>query len=254
MASSFTPTKTVYFFGTCLIDTFFPQAGLAAIRLLKNFGVTVIFPPAQSCCGQPAYNSGFPDEARAVAKKQIRIFPKLLPIVVPSGSCAAMMKYHYPKLFADSPQALAVKSFSDRIVELGQFLHRVLNVQLIDKGPPTTITWHSSCHALREMAVIGDAKALLEQLENVDMVGLERENECCGFGGTFAVKQPAISAAMVTDKIDDIVKTGAEYVISGDSGCLLNIAGAMEKQQIKVKATHLAQFLWERINGSPGPT
>ena len=254
MTSSFFPAKTVYFFGTCLIDAFYPQAGLAAIRLLKRFGVKVIFPPAQSCCGQPAYNSGFPDEALAVAKKQIRIFSKPLPIVVPSGSCAGMMKYHYPKLFDPSPEASAISSFSDRIIELGQFLHRELKVQLIDKGPPTTITWHSSCHALREMDAIGDAKALLGQLENVDMVPLERETECCGFGGTFAVKQTAISAAMVTDKVDDIINTGAKYVISGDSGCLMNIAGAMDKRRVPVKTLHLAQFIWERINGSSKPS
>lgn len=242
--------QTVYFFGTCLVDTLFPQAGIAAIRLLQKFGVRVIFPPAQACCGQPAYNSGFPDEARAVAKKQVRLFPKPLPIIVPSGSCAGMMKRHYPDLFAGRPEAAAVRSFSDRIFELGQFLHRELDVQLVDKGPPTTVTWHTSCHALREMDVIKDAKALLGQLEKVTMVPIERETECCGFGGTFAVKQPEISAAMVTDKVDDILQTGASRVISGDCGCLMNITGAMEKRRLAVTGIHLAQFLWERIDGS----
>ena len=245
-----TPQPTaVYFFGTCLVDTFYPKAGLAAIRLLEKFGMTVIYPPAQSCCGQPAYNSGFPDEARAVAKKQIGLFPKPIPIIVPSGSCAGMMKYHYPELFADGSDAAAAQSFADRIYELGQFLHRQLNVQLIDTGPPTTVTWHSSCHALREMDVVGDAKTLLGQLDNVTLVPLERETECCGFGGTFAIKQPEISGAMVTDKVDDIVQTGASRVISGDGGCLMNISGAMEKRGLAVTGTHLAQFLWERTHG-----
>jgi len=241
--------QTVYFFGTCLVDNMFPQTGIAAIRLLQKFGVRVIYPPAQTCCGQPAYNSGFPEEARAVANKQVQLFPKPLPIIVPSGSCAGMMKYHYPALFDGRPEKATVQLFSDRIFELGQFLHRELDVQLIDTGPPTTVTWHSSCHALREMEVIKDAKALLAQLGNVTLVPLERETECCGFGGTFAVKQPEISGAMVTDKVDDILQTGANRVISGDCGCLMNITGAMEKRGLAVSGIHLAQFLWERIDG-----
>lgn len=249
MRSHSLKSQTVYFFGTCLIDTIFPQAGIAAIRLLQKFGVRVIFPQDQTCCGQPAYNSGFPDEARAVARKQIRLFPKSLPIIVPSGSCAGMMKCHYPELFDGRPEATAVQSFSGRILELGQFLNRELNVELVDKGPPVTVTWHSSCHALREMGVIEDAKALLAQLENVTVIPLERETECCGFGGTFAVKQSEISGAMVTDKVDDILQTDAGHVISGDCGCLMNISGAMEKRRLDLTGLHLAQFLWERING-----
>ena len=254
MSISFSKPETVYFFGTCLIDMVYPDAGMAAIKLIQREGLRVLFPQGQTCCGQPAYNAGFLDEARAVAQKQIRLFPEPFPIVVPSGSCAGMMKYHYPELFADRKEASIVRSFSDRIVELGQFLHRELDVQMIDQGPPIRITWHSSCHALREMGVIGDAKALLDQLENVTVIPLERENECCGFGGTFAVKQPAISAAMVTDKVDDILQTGVECVISGDCGCLMNITGAMKKRKLAVKAFHLAQFLWERINGPASVT
>ncbi len=250
MPAKLSTPQTAYFFGTCLIDTIFPQAGIAAIRLLRKYGVEVIFPPAQSCCGQPAYNAGFPDESRAVARKQIRLFPKPLPIIVPSGSCAGMMKYHYPALFAGRAEAPAIAAFSDRIVEMGEFLHRELDIQLNDTGPPMTVTWHSSCHALREMDVVEDAKALLAQLENVTIVSLNRENECCGFGGTFSVKQPEISAAMVTDKVDDILQTGAEAVISGDCGCLMNINGAMDKRGLNLPGIHLAQFLWERINGT----
>ena len=241
--------EPVYFFGTCLMDAVYPDAGMAAIRLLESLGVTVVFPPDQSCCGQPAYNSGFAREARAVARKQIQVFSKPYPIIVPSGSCAGMMKHHYPKLFAGRPEEDDARRFSDRVYEWSEYLATVLAVELEDKGAPVTITWHSSCHALREMDVIRHSKALLRQLKNVTLVELQREMECCGFGGTFAVKQPAISAAMVRDKVDDIVGTGASTVVAGDCGCLMNITGAMDHAGVAVAGKHLAEFLWERING-----
>jgi L-lactate dehydrogenase complex protein LldE len=241
--------ESVYFFGTCLIDTVYPQAGMAAIRLIQSRGVRVIFPSEQSCCGQPAYNSGFPDAARAVARKQIAVFNRDIPIVVPSGSCAGMMKLHYPKLFAHDPDLPQIRRFSERIVELGSFLNRVLGIRLEDRGRPITVTWHSSCHAAREMGVIADSKSLIAQLKNVRLKELENEDQCCGFGGTFSVKQPEISAAMVADKIEDIQKTGAERVLSGDCGCLMNISGAMQHAGMPIKSQHLAEFIWERIHG-----
>jgi L-lactate dehydrogenase complex protein LldE len=241
-------SDTVYFFGTCLVDAMYPEAGLAAIRLLRREGLSVIFPQEQSCCGQPAFNSGFTEEARAVARKQIRVFSEPYPIVVPSGSCAGMMKHHYPKLFSGQADEAAAREFSGRVYELFEFLVRVLHIKLEDRGEPVTVTWHSSCHALREMDVIRDSKALIRQLKNVSLVELERETECCGFGGTFAVKQPAISAAMVKDKVDDIRRTGASTVLTGDCGCLMNITGAMSHSGVAVTGKHLAEFLWERTD------
>ncbi len=238
-----------YFFGTCVIDSIFPQAGLAAIRLLEREGIRVVFPQKQSCCGQPAFNSGFPDEAREVARRQLHTFCRDYPIVVPSGSCAGMMKHHYPELFAGDRDEQRAMGFSSRVFELGQFLADIARIQLIDQGNPLKVTWHSSCHAMREMGVIKDAKALVAQLANVELVELEREHECCGFGGTFAVKHHLISAAMVRDKIDDIVRTGAQRVISGDCGCLLHISGALDKCGLDVETQHLAEFLWERTHG-----
>jgi L-lactate dehydrogenase complex protein LldE len=243
------PPEAVYFFGTCLIDVFYPQAGLAGIKLIQREGVRVIFPQDQSCCGQPAYNSGFFDEARAVARKQLDAFPEDYPIVVPSGSCAGMLKHHYPLLFAEDPELERVRRFSGRIFELFEFLRNVLKIELRDRGRPITVTWHSSCHAMREMGVTEDAKALIRQLEHVQLVELQNEHECCGFGGTFSVKHPAISAAMVADKIDDIQQTGAERLITGDCGCLMNIAGAMEYRRVVIQPQHLAEFVWERIHG-----
>jgi L-lactate dehydrogenase complex protein LldE len=241
--------ETVYFFGTCLVDMVYPDAGMAAIRLLQREGLHVVYPQAQSCCGQPAYNSGFPDEARAVARKQLRLFPKDYPIVVPSGSCAGMMHRHYPALFAeDSDRALA-EELAGRVFELTEFLVHVLDIRLEDRGAPVTVTWHSSCHALREMGVIQDSKSLIRQLKNVTLLELENEHECCGFGGTFAVKQPEISAAMVADKAADIRQTGAATVLGGDCGCLMNITGALQHQRVPVTGQHIAQFIWERIHG-----
>ncbi len=240
---------TVYFFGTCLVDAVYPEAGMAAIRLLQREGVRVVFPQNQSCCGQPAYNSGFPDEARAVARQQLDTFTRDYPIVVPSGSCAGMMKRHYPMLFARDRDLSRIRAFSNRIFELTEFLVHVLKVKLEDRGDPIQVTWHSSCHAAREMGVTEDSKNLVRQLKNVTLTELEKERECCGFGGTFAVKQPAISAAMVTDKIADIRGTGAGRVLSGDCGCLMNITGAMERGKVGIQGQHIAQFLWERTNG-----
>lgn len=241
--------ETVYFFGTCLVDMVYPDAGMAAIRLLQREGLRVVYPRAQSCCGQPAYNSGFPDEARAVARKQLHLFPKDHPIVVPSGSCAGMMHRHYPALFAEDPDRRLAEEFAGRVFELTEFLVHVLDIRLEDRGAPVTVTWHSSCHALREMGVIQDSKSLIRQLRNVTLLELENEHECCGFGGTFAVKQPEISAAMVADKAADIRQTGAAVVIGGDCGCLMNITGALQHRRVPVTGQHIAQFIWERIHG-----
>ncbi|HSO18978.1 MAG TPA: (Fe-S)-binding protein [Desulfosarcina sp.] len=241
--------NTVYFFGTCLMDAVYPHAGMAAIRMLESQGLRVVFPQDQSCCGQPAYNSGFMSEARAVARRQIRVFSKPYPIVVPSGSCAGMMKHHYPALFAGAADEAEARRFAGRVFEFSEYLDRILAVRLEDRGDPITVTWHSSCHALREMDVIHHSKALLRQLKHVTLVELARETECCGFGGTFAVKQPEIAAAMVRDKVDDIARTGAAAVVSGDCGCLMNISGAMQHAGVAVAGRHLAEFLWERTNG-----
>ncbi len=241
--------EKAYFFGTCLVDMAYPKAGMAAIRLMQREGVRVIFPPEQSCCGQPAYNSGFPAEARQVAEKQMEIFDKPYPIVVPSGSCAGMMRHHYPKIFGNSPLRARAEAFSERVFEWSEFLVHVLDIQLEDRGAPMTVTWHSSCHAAREMGVIGDSKALIRKLKNVTLVELENEHQCCGFGGTFSVKQPEISEAMVEDKIEDIQQTGAAALLGGDCGCLMNITGAMAHRRIPITGHHLAEFIWERIHG-----
>ena len=242
---------TVYFFGTCLIDLFYPQAGLAGMELLRRAGLRVVFPPAQTCCGQPARNNGYMDEARAIALRQMEAFPQDWPIVVPSGSCAGMMRVHYPQLFAGRPEAPQVGAFAARVYELTWFLVHVLDLNLEDKGEPVTVTWHGSCSAQREMGVVDEPKRLLRSLTNVTLVENPRETECCGFGGTFSVKQPEVSAAMVSDKVAALESTGARHVVSGDCGCLMNITGAAAKARRDLTGSHIAEFLWERSHGRP---
>ena len=244
-----TRPQKVYYFGTCLIDLCFPQAGMAGIELIQCEGIEVIFPQQQSCCGQPAYNAGFPEETKKVARQQLKAFPLDYPIVVPSGSCGGMLKHHYPKLFANEPEAAEAQRFSSRVIELTEFLVTVLDIKLEDRGEPIKVTWHSSCSALREMGVIEYSKSLLRQLQNVELIELQRERECCGFGGTFSVKQPDISTAMVSDKVADIAQTGAARVLSGDCGCLMNIGGALEYRNLAIPAQHIAEFIRERTHG-----
>ncbi|WP_221931012.1 (Fe-S)-binding protein [Telmatospirillum sp. J64-1] len=249
-----TKPSTVYFFGTCIIDLVYPQAGLSAVNLLEREGIRVVFPQGQSCCGQPAYNCGYPDEARAVARHQVELFHQPWPVVVPSGSCAGMMAKHYPSLFKGDPFLPRVENFSSRVIELTQFLVNVLDLKLEDKGEPVKVTWHSSCHSMREMGVGDEPKELLRRLSNVELQELKRERECCGFGGTFSVRHPEISAAMAEDKVADIRATGAKTVLSGDCGCLMNIgtrmeADAKEARGEVIDGKHIAEFLWERTNG-----
>jgi len=241
--------NSVYFFGTCLIDLFYPQAGLAGMALLRREGVRVIYPPDQSCCGQPAYNSGYRDEARAVAARQIACLSRDLPVVVPSGSCAGMLRQHYPSLFAGHALEREAQALAARTYELTEFLVDVLRIRLADLGPPVTVAVHSSCSARRELGVADRIERLVDDLAQVTRVEQAHAAECCGFGGTFAVKQPEISAAMVADKCDALRDAAAETVVSQDCGCLMNIGGAFGKRGESVRTRHIAEFLWERTRG-----
>ena len=244
----------VYFFATCVVDQFFPGAGLDAITLLEREGIRVHFPEQQTCCGQPAYTSGFPEEARKVAALQLTLFPNDWPVVVPSGSCAGMMKHHYPTLFAnDAARKAVAEKLSNRIYEFTQFLVEVLNFRPEDCGGDSTVVLHTSCSARREMGVHVTGRKLLGALAHVTVAQQDHESERCGFGGTFSVKQPEISAAMVEDKVKSLKATGAERVVSADCGCLMNILGhAAWKDQQEGRTTpslpgeHIATFLLRR--------
>ena len=239
----------VYFFGTCLVDVFYPGAGLAGIRLLEREGIEVIFPQGQTCCGQPAYTSGYHDEARAVAAAQLDLFPGDWPIVVPSGSCGGMMRRHYPDLFRGTPQSDRAQNVAGRTWELTDFLLNVCHIHLRDLGEPTTVALHTSCSARREMGIAEVGPRLLAQLLNVTLAEQARPEECCGFGGTFAVRHPEISAAMVSDKVQTLVDAGAPEFVTTDCGCLMNMAGHAEKAGQPVSGQHIVSFLWQRTSG-----
>ncbi len=243
-----TQPDEIYYFGTCLIDLMFPQAGLSGMKLIRSAGVRVIYPDNQTCCGQPAFNSGYRREARAVARQLMRCFPREIPIVVPSGSCAGMIKHHWPELFAGEPDETQALAVAGRIYELTEFLVDVLALQLDDLGAPIKVAIHSSCSARREMGVADRIESLVAQLDQVEVLEQERKSECCGFGGTFAVKQVDISGAMVSDKTDALRATGAELILSQDCGCLMNIGGALEKQGKGPPTQHISEFLWERCH------
>ena len=244
----------IYFFATCVIDQFFPGAGMDAITLLEREGIRVHFPKEQTCCGQPAHTSGFPDESRKVAAHTLTLFPKDWPVVVPSGSCAGMIKHHYPTLFAADPARKAqAEALAARIYEFTEFLVKVLDWQPEDKGGECTVVLHTACSARREMGVHLTGRKLLDGLGKVRVALQDHESECCGFGGTFSIKQPEISGAMVEDKVKSLKATGAERVVSADCGCLMNILGHAawkDRQEGRAAPTlpgeHIASFLLRR--------
>ena len=244
----------VYLFATCLIDQFTPQAGLDTVQLLEREGIRVHYLEQQTCCGQPAHSSGYPDEARAVAAQQLGLFTESWPVVVPSGSCGGMIRMHYPHLFADDPvlHAMAV-DLAARTYELTEFLGHVVQFNQPDLGTPCTVALHTSCHARREMGSHETSAALLDSLAQVHVVEQARIEECCGFGGTFAMRYPDISEAIVSDKVAAIRDSGAGRVVSADCGCLLNITGRAAKQDEvaglaspMLPGEHIASFLWRR--------
>ncbi|WP_440876905.1 (Fe-S)-binding protein [Thalassotalea sp. PLHSN55] len=239
----------VYLYGTCLADTLFPDSGIDAITLLEQQGIEVIFPMGQTCCGQPAYNSGYQEEAKKVALAQIKEFPLDIPIVIISGSCGGMMRHHYLDLLKDEP---GIQAFSDRIFEFTEFLVNVVKIELNDKGHYEKVALHTSCAARREMGVHITGQKLLGQLDNVELVVHNNESECCGFGGTFSVKHGDISAAMVNDKSDSLLNADVVRYISADNGCMLNINGALEYKKENLRGEHIASYLLSRVNTATG--
>lgn len=239
----------ILFFGTCLIDLLDPQAGLAAMRLLEHAGLRVHFPLAQTCCGQPAYNAGFRRSARAVARLQLDALAGDLPVVVPSASCAAMFRSGYPALFAGTKDEARAVMLADRVVELCELLDQVLEPDPVDTGAPLRVALHQSCAARRETATAPMAARLLARFANLKVVEPALAAECCGFGGTFAVKQPELSSAMAADKLEAIRATRARVLVSQDLGCLTNLDGLARKQGLRLRTLHIATLLWERLHG-----
>ena len=242
---------------TCLVDQFAPEAGLDTVHLLEHEGIKVHFPEQQTCCGQPAYNSGYPDEARAVARQQLELVSPALaggravrilrcddapPL---SRNCLQTIRHCWPRR----------RELAERIFELTEFLVHVVDFKQQDLGTPCTVALHTSCHARREMGSHETSAALLNSLSQVNVVEQARAEECCGFGGTFAIRYPEISEAIVSDKVESLRATGAERVVSADCGCLFNILGRAAKQdEVAGRSTaslpgeHIASFLWRRTS------
>ncbi len=237
-------SPTVALFVTCLVDLFRPSVGFAAVKLLEQAGCTVEVPSAQACCGQPGYNSGDRKSAQAIAKGVIAAFEGYDYVVAPSGSCGGMIAKHYPELFAGEPvwqpraEALAAKTH-----ELISFLVDVRGMTAVGSRLEAVCTYHDSCSSLREMKVQAQPRLLLQSVGGLALRELETPEVCCGFGGAFCVKYPDISNAMVADKTADIAQTGADTVLAGDLGCLMNIAGKLSREGSKIRAWHVAEVL-----------
>lgn len=228
---------------TCLGDALFPDVGVATVKLLRRLGVAVDFPGSQTCCGQPHFNSGFHAEARDLAKHTIHAFAKSPLVITPSGSCAAMVKLEYPELFHHDPVWHGrAEDLARRTHELSDFLVNVLGKDDVGARFPARATYHMACH-LRGLGIATEPLRLLQNVAGLELTPLERYDECCGFGGSFAVRYPAISGSMVNDKAGFIEKTGADVVIATDAGCLMNIGGCLRRRGGKVRIMHLAEVL-----------
>lgn len=238
-----TPPR-VALFVTCLVDLFRPSIGFAAVKLLEDAGCAVSVPPSQTCCGQPGYNSGDRANALSIARQVIAAFEGYDYVVAPSGSCGGMIRHHYPQLLADdaawAPRATALAA---KTYELTQFLVEVMERRGVAADFSAHCTYHDSCSSLREMKVKAQPRALLNTVAGLKLTELKDAEVCCGFGGTFCVKFPDVSNHMVEQKTADIVNSGADVVLAGDLGCLMNIAGKLKRQGSPIQARHVAEIL-----------
>jgi L-lactate dehydrogenase complex protein LldE len=237
--------RRVALFVTCLVDLFRPSVGFAAIKLLEDAGCTVEVPPLQVCCGQPAYNSGDRQTTRAIATQIIEAFEGYEAVVAPSGSCSGMLSHHYPGLFDDDPAMKArAENLAARSFELMTFLVDVLGVNKVAAARyDGTVTYHDSCSGLRELGVKMQPRRLLGSVEGLRISEMKTPEVCCGFGGTFCVKYPEISNAMVSEKSADIAAAGAGTLLAGDLGCLMNMAGKLQREGSPVQVRHVAEVL-----------
>ena len=255
------PPVRASLFVTCIIDQIYPEVGESTVRVLRRLGVDIDFPAGQTCCGQPAFNSGFWNDTKPLASRTIDLLQSDRYVVVPSGSCASMLRVFYAELFHDEPEMHnRIASLASRTFELSEFIVDVLGIS--DLSPYTShdptkatrkITYHEGCHLRRELGVLTQPRTLLESLPGVDLVEMEQSEVCCGFGGTFSVKYPEISGAMLADKLHYAGSTGADAITACDSSCLMHIGGGITKQAIDMQPLHLAEILDEATDGNRGP-
>jgi L-lactate dehydrogenase complex protein LldE len=232
-------------FITCLAEQFFPGALKGMVRLLERLGVQVAFPEAQTCCGQPFFNTGYREQARELAAAWLEVFGSTEGYIVsPSGSCVDMVRHHYLTLFPPgSPERRLAEDVAARTIEFTQFLVNVLHVTDVGAVFPRTVTYHASCHLLRGLGVREEPKTLLRHVRGLTLVPLDSEETCCGFGGAFSVIYPEVSRAMMEAKVSSITRSGAGVVVACDAGCLMNIAGGLRKAGSAVRAMHLIEVL-----------
>jgi len=236
--------RRVALFVTCLVDLFRPSIGFAAVKLLEEAGCSVDVPPLQVCCGQPAYNTGDRATTRAIAVQVIDAFEGYDAVVAPSGSCGGMLSHHYPGLFDDDPAMKArAENLAGRSYELISFLVDVLGVEKVAARYDGAVTYHDSCSGLRELGVKEQPRDLLGSVQGLTLREMKTPEVCCGFGGTFCVKYPEISNAMVGEKSADIAATGADTLLAGDLGCLMNMAGKLQREGSPVRVRHVAEVL-----------
>jgi L-lactate dehydrogenase complex protein LldE len=239
--------KRVSLFVTCMVDQLFPKVGMAMAGVLERLGYTVDFPEDQTCCGQPAFNSGYRAEARTVARHFLKVFENCEAIVVPSGSCTSMVSHHFAELFQKEPDTLEkVHSLEKRIFEFSTFLTSVAQVDDVGARFEEVVTFHDGCHALRELGIKSAPRQLLSKVRGLELREMLPAEECCGFGGTFSVKFADLSGAMARTKIDAIVRTGAKTVVSLDPSCLMQIQGAISRAGMDIRTMHLAEVLASR--------
>ena len=237
---------TVTLFIPCFVDALFPRAGISMVEILERLGHTVICPEEIACCGQPPFNSGYWDEARPVAAKVLERLKDAEAVVIGSGSCGAMVKKFYPELFANTPQAELAKQIAARTWEFSDFLVNQLGVTDLGARFPHKVTFHDGCHGLRELGIKKSPRTLLGRVQGLELIEMAEAETCCGFGGTFAAKFPMISTAMGEVKCASAVETGAEYIVSNDSSCLMHLQGLLSRQGKPIKTMHLAEVLNHR--------
>src|ERR687896_2480431 len=241
----------VALFIPCYVDLINPEVGVSVVRVLRKLGVGVVYPERQTCCGQPAFNSGFFDEARTVARHFLDVFDRegWDYIVCPSGSCTTMVSHYYPFLFRDLPEERErSEALGHRVREFSDFLVNVLEAKDLGASYEGKAVFHTGCHQRRELGLLREPRELLRNVEGLNLVGWEKEELCCGFGGTFSVKMPAVSTAMADEKIKALENSGADTLISGDSSCLMHLEGRLQRTGHDTRVLHLAQVL-DQKNG-----
>jgi len=240
-----TAPRRVAFMVTCLGDMFYPEVGEKIVRLLRSLGITVDFPVGQTCCGLPLFNSGYHTEAAAIARRTVALFGDAEAVVVPSGSCAWMVKHEYPGLLTDPEERAAAERLAGRTHELSQLLVRQLGRRQFRSAVGGRLTYHDSCHLLRGLHESESPRALLRGLAGAEFVELAGGDECCGFGGSFSVRLPEVSTAILDKKLANVEASGADCVVACDAGCLMQMRGGLSRRGSRVRALHLAEVLGE---------